>query len=296
MNKPRVLVLLSTYNGEKYLKEQLDSIFNQVDVDVKVFASDDLSKDDTVKILEEYSKSHNLTFRVNKENKNFTYNFLDMIYENAKEDFDYFSLADQDDFWQEDKLISAIKLLKEKNAHFYCSNLTTVDSELKNPKPMNNFKENGKVHAHLLLENICTGCTSVFDKEFALHLSKHYPEAIYLHDYWLMLVAAFSSSFVYDTNSHILYRQHGNNQIGSESESLNAYYKKFKTSKTFRVHLIEELLKGFKDDISEQDLKDLNTFLNYRKFKNKMKIFFSRRFHTHKHSFLRKIKVICNKY
>ena len=295
-NKPKVLVLLSTYNGEKYLREQLDSIFNQVDVDVEVFASDDLSKDGTVAILEEYSKSHKLTFRINKENKNFTYNFLDLIYDSINKDFDYFSLADQDDFWQEDKLISAIKLLKEKGVQFYCSNLTTVDGELKNPKLMNHFKDNRKGHAHLLLENICTGCTSVFTKEFALHLGKHYPEKIYLHDYWLMLVAAFSSSYIYDTSSYILYRQHGDNQIGSNQESLSAYYQKYKSSKSFRIHLVEELLEGFKDDISKEDKEHLNTFLNYKKFKNKMKIFFSVKFKTYNHSFLRKVKVLMNKY
>ena len=66
-----VCVLLSTYNGSKYLKEQLDSIFNQKEVEVSVFASDDISKDDTVAILEEYSKTHNLKYRINERNKNF---------------------------------------------------------------------------------------------------------------------------------------------------------------------------------------------------------------------------------
>ena len=66
-NKPRVLVLLSTYNGEKYLREQLDSIFNQVDIEVSVFASDDCSKDGTVSILEEYSKSHSLGCSLTKQ-------------------------------------------------------------------------------------------------------------------------------------------------------------------------------------------------------------------------------------
>ena len=93
-DKPRVLILLSTYNGEKYLRELLDSLFNQRDVDVTVFASDDISTDSTPQILEEYKQKFNLDYRINKENKNFTYNFLDLIYDNKDSDFDYFALSD----------------------------------------------------------------------------------------------------------------------------------------------------------------------------------------------------------
>lgn len=293
----KVVVLLSTYNGEKYLKEQLDSIFNQKDVDVFVLASDDCSKDNTVAILEEYSKSHNLSYRINSKNKNFTYNFLDLIYDNLNADYDYFALADQDDFWLPEKLVCAIKLLKEKNKHLYCSNLTVVDSLLNNPKPMNKFADKKATVAHLLLENICTGCTSLFDKEFAMHLAKHYPENIYLHDYWLMLVAAFSSSYVYDSNSYILYRQHGTNQIGSNEQSLKAYADKLKKSKSFRIHLCEELLIGFGDDIDGKKKQYLNTFINYKtSFKSRMKIFFSSSYNAYSHPFLRKIKVLLKKY
>lgn len=294
---PKVLVFLSTYNGEKYLEEQLSSIFAQKDVDVTVFASDDLSNDKTVEILEKYSKSNKLNFRVNKSNKNFTYNFLDMIYENVDSDFDYFSLADQDDFWLEDKLISAIKKLEESKAHFYCSNLRIVDENLANPHAMNKFKIKNQRHAPYILENICTGCTAVFDKEFIKQLSKHYPEGIYLHDYWLMLVAVFTSSFVYDETPHILYRQHGSNMIGSEKEGIGEYYKKFANSKSHRHQLVEELIKGYEKEINDKDMKDLNAFLNYKKkFFTKLAIFFSPRWRCKNHSFLRKIKLLFNKY
>ena len=296
-DKPRVLILLSTYNGEKYLRELLDSLFNQRDVDVTVFASDDISTDSTPQILEEYKQKFNLDYRINKENKNFTYNFLDLIYDNKDSDFDYFALSDQDDVWLDDKIISAINLLKQENKHFYCSNLTVVDEKLENPRPMNKFKVKNNKHAPYILENICTGCTAVFDKEFMKHLGKHYPNNIYLHDYWLMLVAAFTSSFVYDTNSHILYRQHGDNQIGSQTESLSTYYKKFNTSKSHRHNLVLELLEGFGDEISEEDKKDLNTFLLYKnKFSCRMKIFFSAKFNAKTHPFLRKIKLLLGKY
>ncbi len=293
-NKPRVLVLLSTYNGEKYLREQLNSIFSQKDVEVFVFASDDISTDNTTKILDEYKEKYPLEYRVNKQNKNFTYNFIDLIYDNADKDFDYFALSDQDDVWLEDKLISGIKMLRENNKHFYCSNLTLVDADLSNPRPMNKFKVKNEKHAPYILENICTGCTSIFDKDFATHLKKHYPENIYLHDYWLMLVAAFTSSYIYDQESHILYRQHGDNQIGGEKESLHSYYK---NAKSHRHVLIAELIKGFAEDISDEDKIYLNDFLLYKeKFSKRLKIFFSGKYRTKSHPFLKKIKLFLGKY
>ena len=206
-NTRRVLVFLSTYNGEKYLKTQIDSILAQKGVDVSIFASDDLSNDKTIEILESYSQTGKVKYRINKTNKNFTYNFLDMIYENIDADFDYFALSDQDDFWLEDKLISGIEKLESENKHFYCSNLSVVDENLMGAHPMNKFKIKNQRHCSYILENICTGCTSIFDKTFMKQLSKHYPEGIYLHDYWLMLVAAFTSDFAYDETPHLLYRQ-----------------------------------------------------------------------------------------
>lgn len=296
--KPRVLILLSTYNGEHYLRELLDSLFNQQEVDVTVFASDDISTDSTHQILDEYKKKFKLDYRVNKTNKNFTYNFLDLIYDNKDADFDYFALSDQDDVWLENKIIAAINKLNEEKVHFYCSNLTVVDEKLENSKPMNKFKVKKKDNpSSYILENICTGCTTVFDKEFMNQLAKHYPNNIYLHDYWLMLVAVYTSNFVYDQNAYILYRQHGNNQIGSQDNSLAAYYQKFNTAKSFRFNLISELLEGYRSEIKEEDLKNLELFLNYKnKFSAKMKIFFSRKFKTKTHSFLRKIKLLFNKY
>lgn len=293
----KVLILLSTYNGEKYLREQLDSLFAQKDVEVHVFASDDLSKDKTIDILKEYSKNHNLKYRINKENKNFTYNFLDLMFDCKDEDFDYFAFCDQDDYWLENKVASGIKMMKENDKHFYCSNLLVTDDSLKNGKPMNKFKADDKKHSPYLLENICTGCTMIFDKKFMQIATKHYPKGITLHDYWLFLVAVFTCGFIYDQNGYIYYRQHGNNQIGSEKEGVDQYYKNFKNSGRFRTQLFSELLEGYKEDMSEEDIKDINTCLTYRKkISSKMKMLCSPKFRTKHHSILRRVKVLFNKY
>lgn len=293
----KVLVFLSTYNGGKYLREQLDSIYAQSDIQVDVVASDDLSKDNTLEILEEYKTKYGLKYSVNKKNKNFTYNFLDLMFDNQNADYQYFAFADQDDFWLNDKLISAIKLLNEENKHFYCSNLLVVDENLDNQKPMNKFKADDKNHIPYILENICTGCTVVFDKEFLTLATKYRPNNIELHDYWLFLIANFVAGFVYDTTPHIYYRQHANNQIGSEKEGATSYYKNFKAGNQCRHQLLSELLNGYGNQISKKDKKWINYFLTYKKsFGAKMHFLFSLKVHTKKHSFLRRVKILFNKY
>ncbi len=295
-SSPKVAVLLSSYNGEKYIAKQIESIFIQKNVDVTLFVSDDCSTDSTLEIVKKLSNKYKIIYSKNKTNKNFTYNFLDLIYAHLADEFDYFAIADQDDFWLDDKLISGINMLVENNAHFYCSNLTLVDEKLKNPLPMNKFKIKHHELSHYLLENIATGCTVIFDKDYASILKKHYPKNIYLHDYWLFLVALATSKFVYDNNSHILYRQHGHNQIGGE-ESLQGYYNNFTHSKMHRDALFNELLIGYKDVMRKDDIYDIETFLNYKKsIKSKMKIFFCKRFNPPSNCLLRKIKLLFNKY
>ena len=297
-NKPRVLVFLSAYNGEKYLPEQLDSIFKQKDVDVFVVVSDDVSSDDSLELLRRYESEGRLCVHANKHNQGFTYNFLDLIYLNKFKGYDYYALSDQDDYWMEDKLIHAINKLQEEDKHFYCSNLTVVDSNLQNPSPMNKFKIKKKdYHASYLLENICTGCTVVFDNDYINQLYKYYPNDIYLHDYWLFLIAVFTSSYVYDPESRILYRQHENNMIGSENENISYYLKKFKSSKNYRHNLFSQLLLGYSNEMSKDDIKDIKSFLSYKKRPSqRFRIFFSKRFKTKDHSKLRKIKLLLGKY
>ena len=92
-NLPKICVIMSTYNGEKYLKEQIDCILAQKDVEVTLHIFDDISKDSTVEIAKEYEKNNSNVFvHVNEKNKNFTYNFLDALFSfKDNQDFDYYA-------------------------------------------------------------------------------------------------------------------------------------------------------------------------------------------------------------
>ena len=121
----KIAVLLASYNGVKYIKEQVDSILNQKEVDVTIFVSDDLSTDKTIEYLQD----------IYKDFKNIVYlpsgskfggagkNFFRLIRDVDFSSFDFISFVDQDDIWYEDKLIRAIKTIEDKQLDAYSSNI-----------------------------------------------------------------------------------------------------------------------------------------------------------------------------
>lgn len=127
----KVQVLLSTYNGEKYLKEQIESILKQKEVDIHLLVRDDGSSDSTIKILEEISnKNKKITFYKGK-NIGPARSFMELL--KKSEEADYYSFADQDDIWEENKIISAINKLKNTNEpELYLSALGIVNEKLEN--------------------------------------------------------------------------------------------------------------------------------------------------------------------
>ena len=300
---PKVLVIMSTYNGEKFLKEQIDSILAQEDIDVSLHIFDDCSKDNTQKIAKEYEKKDKrVVLHVNEKNKNFTYNFIDGLFTfKDEQNYDYYAFADQDDFWVKNKLISAINKINEAGkCTLYAANLKIVDQNLEYAG--NNMMDTKYVNKHydIICKNIVTGCTAVFDNDFKNLVTKHYPENIYLHDYWLALIANYTKGahFVYDTcPDYILYRQHGNNQIGENKGGLikrafKLIFKKKDPIKSTR-NLVKRFYELFEDDILESDKKIMYRFAHVNKFKNRFVLFFKVKSN---YSFKLKIKMLINRY
>lgn len=124
----KVDVLLATYNGEKYLKEQIDSILNQTYQNINLIISDDNSNDSTRKILEEYKKIDN-RIKIYLQDKNLGYikNFEFLL---TKVESNYYMLSDQDDVWLPEKIEKSMKTLKEKNADLVFGDLEVVDEKL----------------------------------------------------------------------------------------------------------------------------------------------------------------------
>lgn len=221
----KVDILLATYNGEKYLAEQLESILNQTYKDFNLIISDDNSNDSTVKILEKYAKKDS-RITVFKQNKNLGVisNFEFLL---SKVNSKYFMFSDQDDIWNEDKIEKSLNKLKETNSDIVFTDLMVVDDKLnvlfESYWSLKGFKE--KILKHngfeaLYLNNYVTGCTMLMKKEI---ISKVLPlpkkSKYVLHDYWIVLIISQSGKVEYLNEATIKYRQHKNNKVGSKKRT-----------------------------------------------------------------------------
>lgn len=216
-----VAVLMSTYNGASYLREQIDSILAQKNVDVKLYIRDDGSTDNTEEILKEYSdKCSNVSYYIG-ENKRSCKSFLELLYKEYSEDF--FAFADQDDVWRDDKLYSGIMQIEEKEKNkrgpiLYYSNLEIVDENLFFHR-LSHLKPLICKHKYLpLVENLATGCTIIFNRDaYALALKYKIPSYT-MHDSLMFALCSIFGEIVYDFSPHIQYRQHSANVIGTALE------------------------------------------------------------------------------
>lgn len=255
-----VQVLLSSYNGEKFIKEQIDSILAQKDVAVKLLVRDDGSVDGTVKILKQYEEAHDNIRVLYGENKGVIESFFALIEEAGEAE--YTAFADQDDVWLPGKLFRAVSVFTEEEKELpqvYCSAKQLVDEQL-NPLPEG--IRYGKVvpdFGNALVENMCTGCTCVINREMLRLLKGRKPEFTVMHDFWIYLVGSGFGTVIYDTESHILYRQHSGNELGAASSPVENYKRRVKNFKKHRGQLTrqaEELLRLYGAELPE-DKKEL---------------------------------------
>ena len=181
-NLIKVAIIMSTYNGEKYLREQIDSILNQKNVDVELFIRDNGSSDSTAEIISDYAvKNHNVIFW-NKDsiiNRGIRDSFLTLLKEVCDEytDINYFAFADQDDVWKSEKLYAAVKMIEEnadrETPTLYYSNKTFVDADL-NLISEEHIKYYGDFF-EALWPSLASGCTMVFNKKMAEMSVRHLP-------------------------------------------------------------------------------------------------------------------------
>lgn len=208
-----VTVVLATYNGEKYLREQLDSLLRQKGVDVKILVRDDGSKDGTTAILDEY-KNRGLLIWYTGEHLNVQKGYLDLL-KNAPES-EYYAFCDQDDVWDDDKLLFAVTELvrfpKDIPSMYYCGQ-RLVDENMK-LICTHKISDVRSPHTNFLISNVA-GCTAVFNRVLLDAVNSVEPDFILMHDSWLFKVClALGGCYFADSSAHINYRQHGGNVAG----------------------------------------------------------------------------------
>ena len=260
----KIDILLATYNGEKYIKEQLESILNQTYGNFNLLISDDKSTDNTVGILKEYEKKDNrIKVFTQKSNSGYIKNFEFLLKQVTS---DYYMLSDQDDVWYKDKVSKSYdKLIKENLDLVFCD-LEIVDKDLKtiNNSMFRFLKINKRIRQYndfrlIYLDNCVTGCTIISRRKF-LDLILPLPSTTkYLvHDYWIALVISMHGKFSYIEEPLIKYRQHGNNEIGTNK--LSTKFSKFSDVRDLFVNVKIERFAAFIDNdrVFDDKLKALN--------------------------------------
>lgn len=260
-------MLLSTYNGETFLPAQLDSIHRQKGVEAVAFVRDDGSTDQTASILEEYSNVMTLGYAVGG-NLGPARSFWELVL--TTPDGDYFALCDQDDVWLPDKLLTAISKLgppQSATPRLYYSAVTLVDRFL---SPVNSGRRTRGVGAFGsgLIFNPAAGCTMVFNRAL-LEKLRQYPDVQFaMHDAWIYRVAyAISSEIIYDTESHILYRQHTSNAVGANQSFRQKVVRRFSYvlgRSRLRECDARSLLKGYGNEMPEENRELIDAIANYR--------------------------------
>lgn len=208
-----VCVLLSTFNGERFLAEQLDSILRQNHPPDCILARDDGSSDRTVAILEDYAAGEGRISVHRGENLGPVASF-EALLSNAP-DSGYYAFCDQDDVWLPDKLANAMEMLSamdQQSPLLYCCRLDYVSANLisigLSPPPRRLDFGNA------LVENVATGCTIVLNHAARQVLLSRPWDGAMMHDSWAYLVICGAGQALYDERPGVLYRQHGANAVG----------------------------------------------------------------------------------
>jgi glycosyltransferase involved in cell wall biosynthesis len=221
----KVVILLTTYNGEKYLVSQLESFLNQDFQNLQIFISDDGSTDKTIEIIENFRLQFgdDKLFLFNGPQQGFAKNFLylfDCVAQKLKVDESfYFAYSDQDDIWYKDKISFSVKeLIKFGNNRpaLFCARTRLVD-ELGHPMGFSPLFINPPSFKNALLQNIAGGNTMVFNyKTFDLIQKTPKFLKIVSHDWWTyLLVTGAEGHVIYSPIHHLDYRQHLQNVVGT---------------------------------------------------------------------------------
>ena len=220
----KIQILMSTYNGGRYIRTQLKSIVAQTIKNKTLLIRDDGSTDNTIEIIQEYQKQYPWIFYYQGKNIGVQKSFLELI-QNSDPEADYIAFSDQDDEWLPEKLERAVECLQKLGSAqepsvplLYCSDKIIVGEQLESLNVTVSRKVRKITFGNALVQNICTGCTAVMNHELKNIINKHFPvdaQNIIMHDWWLYLTACCFGKVYYDENAYIKYRQHGRNISGA---------------------------------------------------------------------------------
>jgi len=268
MKKNTVAILMATYNGEKFISQQLESILAQKEVDVHLYVSDDASNDNTVEIIKDFSSRYPENFKkiFNVEFRSPSKNFLS-LFAKVPETYDYYAFSDQDDVWFENKLKNSINKIND-GYDLYCGRTENVNQDLVTfgYSPLFNNKP---IFRNALVQSIAGANTMVFNNKIFNLVRPSFNLNSPMHDWWIYILTTFADYKVYyDPVPQLFYRQHQNNFNGSNTGIRNLFKRiinGFKGEYKKNNNLNEKNILEFIDYGTKQNLKIFYQFQNLRK-------------------------------
>jgi len=273
-----ICILLSTYNGEKYIEEQLNSIAKQdINEEITIYVRDDGSTDHTLDIIDVFSDESSLNIQCYQgKHLGPSGSFLELIY-NAPE-AEYYAFCDQDDVWESDKLSSAIQSLKDQSVpalwvcDFYVTDedLNIIEAEFLKNKKHEEF--------HSFFYNDIPGCAMVFNRLLLEEIRKTDIQYFKMHDLLALMVAWVSGKVLIKNSSYLYYRQHSHNAIGIKGR------KNFWgcTSETVRIvfsrssynysAFAARVLEIYHERLSDYEKENYSLIRDYRKGLNRIRL------------------------
>lgn len=238
----KIAILLATYNGESYLKDQLDSLIKQSYDDWVCYVHDDGSTDRTKEILEYYKRKYSKKFVILNypSTGSAKANFISLLKYPEEE---YIMFCDQDDYWVNDKIETELSYILREDPEkptVVFSDLTIVDQNLKQISSSYFKYERRNPYAtsliQLLKQNVAAGCTMMINsklKELAINNTEILNLA--MHDWGVMLLATTNGQIRYIDKSTVLYRQHQGNAVGAQEKTRLKYFKELMNKKKIKA-------------------------------------------------------------
>lgn len=277
-----VAIVMATYNGEKYVEEQIESILASSYQDFELFIYDDGSKDNTLSILRSYELQNPSKVHVfqNEKNQGVVLNFLQAV---SRTTMDYAMFCDQDDFWKPNKITQTLKRMRHMEAQISkCTPLAVftdaviVDQNLNVLKSSffcsNHLNPRKTDLPHILMENKLIGCTVMINCALRKVLQSYpLPNHAKFHDWWVALIAASMGKIGYVCEGTLLYRQHEGNVVGGAD--FVSYFKNRITSLQNQKDALrilyrqaEEFLSIYDELLTEENKNIIRRFANLEQY------------------------------
>lgn len=273
-------IIMATYNGEKFISTQLDSILEQNCKEWKLMIHDDGSTDSTVDIIMDYVRRYPDKIEFIDDGiktGGAKYNFFHLL---SMTESEYIMFADQDDYWEKDKVGNALAKIKHIEKKYgdiplmLHGDLKVTDDKLNITSESlfvtQKLNKNKNKIEDILVQNNVTGCTVICNRKI-INMCKVMPEEAIMHDWWLALIAASFGKIVYMGQAGILYRQHDNNTEGAINlKSIPFLIKRSLDGEKSRKSIInayaqaEKFKEIFGDELSAEKREVLDAYLSMR--------------------------------